>query len=606
MISETTSPVAAMTGGRQRSFVHRLNFRFSPGGRYAACLAADDRAPAMCPELWDLTGPEPRPRAVRTRDGETAASVPLPTDDGDLLLCRSGTYGSRLTFAASRAEGGRPVEETELIAVRRGGLRLLPGTARTPTLVLEMDGDGGTVVWRLPGGTAPPEQITRVPHPIGGAIWLDERGHTLALSSAEPGADTVVLDLTRGTITSLGLPAGEHLLLAAPPSGVLLTAASSTGGYRLGVRRLGDPAPTAFPDRLNTVEGSVAPLALDPTGRLLALSVTRRARSHLLIHDLTADAPGEIELPPGALHPTAHWSDAGLHLVHSAADRPTGVITIPDPSRPRVLAATGEHWSGWASPRAREYPAPAGSTEAVVYGDPAEAQRLVVALHGGPEAAWQLSFDPLFQRLATEEIAVVAPNQRGSTGYGAAHREGIQGVWGGPDLADILHLGRHLAAGRGPDRPRPMLYGASYGGYLALLAAAAEPDLWERAVAVAPFLSGRLLYEDGPASVRNLIDRLGGCEEIHDDDLGPRDLLRLAGRIRLPLLIVHGEHDPIIPVGHSRRLRERLRRTRRPGAAPVTYLEVPGAGHDPLSDIGGHAIRGRVLGFLCGGQDRTG
>ncbi|WP_343967040.1 hypothetical protein, partial [Streptosporangium amethystogenes] len=190
MTSETVSPAAAAADGRQRSFVHRLNFRFSPGGRYAACLAADDRDPAMYPELWDLTGPEPRPRAVRTRDGETAASVPLPTDDGGLLLCRSGAYGSRLTFAESRAEGGRPVEETELIAVRRGGLRLLPGTARTSTLVLEMDGEGGTAVWRLPGGAVPPEQITRVPHPIGGAVWLDERGHTLALAAADPGAGT--------------------------------------------------------------------------------------------------------------------------------------------------------------------------------------------------------------------------------------------------------------------------------------------------------------------------------------------------------------------------------------------------------------------------------
>ncbi|MGJ6962813.1 alpha/beta hydrolase family protein [Streptosporangium sp. G11] len=604
MVSETMSPAAAVTGVRRRPFVHRLNFRFSSGGGYAACLASDDRAPAMYPELWDLTGPEPRPRAVRTRDGETAASVPLPTDDGGLLLCRSGAYGSRLTFAASGAEGGRPVEEVELMAVRRGGLRLLPGTARTPALVLEMDGDGRTTVWRLPGGAAPPEQVTRVPHPIGGAVWLDEHGHALALTSGEPEAGTLVLDPARGAITSLGLPDGEHLLLAAPRGRVLLTAAPGDGGYRLGVRRLGDPAPTALPDRLNAVEGSVVPLALDPTGRFLALSVTRRTRSHLLVHDLTADAPAEIELPPGALHPTAHWSDAGLRLVHSAGDRPTGVITIADPSRPRVLAPTGEDWSGWASPRAREYPGPAGGTEAVVYGDPAGAPRLVVALHGGPEAAWRLGFDPLFQRLAAEEIAVVAPNQRGSTGYGAAHRAGIQGAWGGCDLADILHLGRHLAAGRGPDRP--MLYGASYGAYLALLAAAAEPGLWERAVVVAPFLSGRLLHEDGPASVRNLIDRLGGREEIHDDDLGPRDLLRLAGRIRLPLLIVHGEHDPIIPVGHSRRLHERLRRTRHPDAAPVTYLEVPGAGHDPLSDVGGHAVRERVLAFLRAGPERAG
>ncbi|MCK2213719.1 prolyl oligopeptidase family serine peptidase [Actinomadura sp. ATCC 31491] len=572
-----------------RATAHRLNFRFSPGGRYAACLVAGGSA--MRPEVWDLTGAGPRPRAVRTGDGESATSVPLPTDEGDLFLCRSGPYGSRLTFAA--CQGRDTAEETELMAVRRGGLGLVPGTAGTPALVLELDGDGGTTVWRLPGGATPPERIAEVPHPIGATAWLDERGDRLALGAG-------VLDLALGTVTPLGLPEGEHLLMAAPRAGVLLTAVPHGSGYRLGVRTPGEPGPARLPERLNAVEGSVTPLALDPGGRFLALSLTRRARSHLLLHDLAADTSSEIELPPGILYPAACWPGDGLRLVHSAGDRPAGVVMIPDPSRPRVLAATGAPWSGWAAPRTRDYPAQDGVTEAVVYGDPAAAPGLVVALHGGPEAAWRLGFDPLFQRLAAEGIAVVAPNQRGSTGYGAAHREAVRGAWGGPDLADLLRLGRHLAAERAPGLPRPMLYGVSYGAYLALLAAAAEPDLWGRAVAVAPFLSGPLLYEDGSEQVRDLIDRLGGREDVHDD-LGPRDLLRLAHRIRLPLLIVHGEHDPVIPVGHSRRLRERLRATGHPGAA---YLEVPDAGHDPLSDLGGHAARERVLGFLDQGAAR--
>ncbi|MBB2910867.1 pimeloyl-ACP methyl ester carboxylesterase [Streptosporangium becharense] len=597
MISATGNRAGTAVGARERPFVRRLNFRFSPAGRYAACLAVDGRDSSMNPELWDLTGLAPRLRTVRTRDGETTANVPLSTDEGDLLLCRSGAYGSRLTFA-SRPDSGKAVEEVELISVRRGGLRLFSGTARIPALVLETDGDANTVVWRLSGRAAPPERIIRLPYPVGGGVWLDESGDRLALVSTEPGTGTMVLDLPHGDMTALGLPGGEHLLLAAPHGGVLLTAARQGGVHRLGVRRPGDRGPTVFPDRLNETEGIVVPLALDPTGRFLALSVTRRARSHLLVHDLVADEASEIALPPGELYPTAHWSGGGLRLIHSTPDRPTGVITVLEPSRPRLLVPRDGRRFRWTAARTRQYPAPVGTTEAVVYGDPVGSRHLVVALHGGPEAAWRLGFDPLFQRLASEDIAVVAPNQRGSTGYGATHRDAVHGAWGGPDLADVLHLGRSLVAERGPDRPRPMLYGASYGAYLALLAAAAEPDLWDRAAVVAPFLSGTLLYEDGPGPVRNLIDRLGGREEIRNDDLGPRDLLRLAGRIRLPLLIVHGERDPIIPVSHSRRLHDRLLQTRHVHGTPTTYLEVSGAGHDPLSDGGGHAVALRVLGFF--------
>ena len=148
---------------------------------------------------------------------------------------------------------------------------------------------------------------------------------------------------------------------------------------------------------------------------------------------------------------------------------------------------------------ARRFDGPHGPIEAVVYGDSAHAARVVLALHGGPEAAWQLTYEPLFQRLVAEGIAVVAPNQRGSTGYGAAHRDAIRGAWGGPDLADILHLGRVLIAERGPGTSRPILYGGSYGAYLSLLASAAAPDLWARTAVVAPFLSGRAVIrgQDG-------------------------------------------------------------------------------------------------------------
>nr|BFE80626.1 hypothetical protein GCM10020093_032270 [Planobispora longispora] len=139
---------------------------------------------------------------------------------------------------------------------------------------------------------------------------------------------------------------------------------------------------------------------------------------------------------------------------------------------------------GGAAP-VRAYDGPAGDIEAVVYGDPDTARRVVLALHGGPESSWRLGFDPLFRRLAAAGIAVVAPNQRGSTGYGAAHRDAVRGAWGGPDLDDVLHLGRALSAARGPSLERPMLYGPSYGAYLALLAAAARPGLWARAAVVA-------------------------------------------------------------------------------------------------------------------------
>ncbi|WP_250562724.1 alpha/beta hydrolase family protein [Sphaerisporangium fuscum] len=582
----------------------RISFRFSGDGRHATCLAAHGRD-GLVPELWDLTGPAPRPRLIPTRGGETSWTLPLPTGDGDVLLCRHGKGSARLLLAVPGPDGAA-AEEYELLAPRSKGLRLVAGVAPgTAALLFESGEDGRTTVWRVPGRAEPPEPVAELAGATGGGVWLDEEGRHLALARPEPGAGgAIVLDLATGLTAPLRGPAdGEHLLMAAPRTGVLLTAARCDGAFRLGVRHRDDPAPTVFPERLNHVEGTVAPLALDPTGRHLALSVARRCRSHLLLHDLVADTAVEAGLPAGTVQQTARWTSGGLHLLHSTPDRPLGVVTLPDPLRHPAVAAAEEHPGRWAPARTIAYQGPAGPIEAVVYGDPVASEQVVLALHGGPEAAWHFGFEPLFQRMAAAGMAVVAPNQRGSTGYGAAHRDAIHGAWGGPDLEDIVHLGRTLAGARGPGGRRPMLYGISYGAYLALLAAAAEPDLWDRAAVIAPFLSGPELYRDGPPSVRALLDRLGGRAEL-DDALGPRDLARLAGRMRPPIMIVHGLQDSVIPVAHSRRLYGRLLAAGHP--VPPVYLEIPEADHDPLASAAGHLVTGRLIDFLGDGAARTG
>ena len=89
---------------------------------------------------------------------------------------------------------------------------------------------------------------------------------------------------------------------------------------------------------------------------------------------------------------------------------------------------------------------PAGPIEAIVYGGPdwRACERLVVALHGGPLSSWAFGYEPLFHRLSAAGVAVLAPNYRGSTGYGEEHLRAVIGDWGGPDLDDVLHLARSL------------------------------------------------------------------------------------------------------------------------------------------------------------------
>ncbi|MFJ3215025.1 alpha/beta hydrolase family protein [Kitasatospora sp. NPDC086801] len=259
----------------------------------------------------------------------------------------------------------------------------------------------------------------------------------------------------------------------------------------------------------------------------------------------------------------------------------------------------------WQPAQSLELAGPAGPLEAVVYGGDAwlSSPHLVLALHGGPADAWRLEFDPALQRMAAEGLAVIAPNQRGSTGYGVAHAMAIRGAWGGPDLDDVLYLldgiaGQRAALGLEP----PALFGVSYGAFLALLAAAHAPaEQVSRCAVVAPFLSGARLLAEAAAPVRALTTRLAG-DELIVDARGPRDVLQLAHRLSAPLLVVHGNRDEVVPVSQSRSLRHELLRIGRVEGADFRYVEAAGSGHEVLAEEGAAVLHELLAAFLRTGR----
>ena len=307
------------------------------------------------------------------------------------------------------------------------------------------------------------------------------------------------------------------------------------------------------------------PLAVAPGGGAVALQVRRGARPHLLRHRVADDRLTELDVPVGIIGDVGAWSATGLRFPYSS------------PVCPGAIATVGKEWSltgvtGGVPAHLEWFACRMGDVEAVVYGDWRTADKVVLALHGGPDAAWDMGWQPALARLAATGCAVVAPNQRGSTGYGAAHADAISDDWGVPDRIDVCRIGRALHRGRRAGARAPILYGESYGAYLALLAAGHRPDLWSGCVAVAPFLSGARLHAEASPAVRAEVERLGGR--------GGADVLAVARRIDGPLLVVHGDRDPTVPVTQSRALRHHLRR---PGRTRLEYVEVAGAGHDPLA-----------------------
>jgi pimeloyl-ACP methyl ester carboxylesterase len=580
-----------MTGLRASTApASRRNFAISPGGSFGVCLRETAAGTAL--ERWSLRElirvvvPWP---AGGLESGHTQAIV---SDTGAVFVTRPISDHCEVTHL-DPSLGLSHV----LGRFRRVGLRLVasPGPDHAVAFGFGHD-DGWTRVRRI-NGDAPvvSEPVVAVPGLLRGGCWLDPEGTLLAVNQTVEGRTVpAVIDLAQGSWRDLPLPSAQ-VLLASPASGKLLIAVARGSALQFA---LAEPRGMIRDcPGLNTLAGAPRPLGFDPEGRRLAVAVNRGARTHLFEYNVAADTAHEMPIPPGIVRSPSAWHAERLHVTFSAPRHPAGFASL----RGEPLAWEHSDPLPTSAPAHSEWlRGPEGPIEVVVYGgrDWRYSSQVVIALHGGPEAAWQLGYEPLFQRLAAAGVAVLAPNQRGSTGYGPAHRLAIRNAWGGPDLADIVQLGRQLATQReAVGLGAPMLYGTSYGGFLALLSAACAPDAWSRCVAVSAFLSGPELYADADTPLRNFIDRLGGHTTINDH-LGPRDVRRLCSRIRTPLLLVHGERDPLIPVSHSRRLRSALVARGRRLGVDFDYLEVPGAGHDPLEGPAGHRIGERLVQFL--------
>ncbi|SBT38823.1 Alpha/beta hydrolase family protein [Micromonospora auratinigra] len=567
----------------------RTNIALSCDGRHAACLVNDGQRLAV--ESWSFHGTRAVTRR-RTRKVESVSARPLPLQDGRTGVLRR-VHGTRHELEIHDLDGTSGttigVDGTAVDAI------LSSHPATSVWLTVEQT-SGETILYRVDATTSRAEAVAGLPGRIGITGWLDEEDRDLVCNVLTGGGwRMATVALTSGSVRLLPAPLGTLVLTNRQRR--MLVAAAHPAGPLLGWAAPDDDG-VHLPTGLNGVPGRVLPLATDPSGRLLALRVAQGVRSRLAIHDTVHDRTTLLPTPDGVLGRAAVWRDDTIRLAMSTPAQPTTIasVSLPppigwslpaDPAPSRQLDVRTETFAG-----------PAGAIEAIVYGgDWRDSRRVVVALHGGPEAAWTLEYEPTLRRLADAGLTVVAPNQRGSDGYGPGHRDAIVGAWGGPDLADIRWLRQVLTAGRPGVAAPPLLFGASYGAFLALLCAAADPQGWARCVAVAPFISGPRLHADGSPRVRRLVARLGGLTELQDD-LGPRDLLRLGGRIRVPVQLVHGARDHVVPVGHSRLLATALWPGARPADREFEYIEVPDGGHYPLGDIGSGQLLERVLAFL--------
>ena len=208
---------------------------------------------------------------------------------------------------------------------------------------------------------------------------------------------------------------------------------------------------------------------------------------------------------------------------------------------------------------------------------------LIVLPHGGPEGWDQIGFDWWAQAMASKGYAVLQPNFRGSDGYGPDFVRAGYGQWGRKMQTDLSDGVRYLTSQGVIDPKRVCIVGASYGGYAALAGAAIDHGVYRCAVAVAGPADLHRLLED--AKDRSIIwtnnlalrywDRFMDVSGPADPALDAISPALQADKVDIPVLLIHGRDDTVVPFAQSRIMADALKRA----GKPVTVVTLDHEDH---------------------------
>ena len=356
----------------------------------------------------------------------------------------------------------------------------------------------------------------------------------------------------------------------------------SGGSDRAAIRNLPDEAEFGRPA---WVFGTATWACAGPSQ--LIVSFTQRGRWYLA----TVDVASGILSPfaPG-LQPD-EWiaADASSAIVVAGSD------TVPD-RVVRIDIATGDVVSirsaskqpvdaGYVSvPQAIAFPTADGRTAHAFYYAPqnkdfnapaTEAPPLIAITHGGPTAAAGATLDLQIQYWTSRGFALVDVNYGGSSGYGRAYRERLNGNWGIVDVADVTSAARFLCqTGRG-DAGRLIIRGGSAGGYTTLAALTFHAGVFKAGASYYGISDLEVLELDTHKFEARYSHSLVGPYPEARDTYRARSPIHAIDRLACPLILFQGLEDKVVPPNQSQMMADAVRAKR----LPVAYLAFEGEQH---------------------------
>ena len=424
-------------------------------------------------------------------------------------------------------------------------------------------------------------------------IWSKDAKYIVYTQEQAKGTDSniVVAEVATGKSTLLTPHQGELLFRAnsfSPEGTKLLITSNSASGYEnVGLLEISSNRITWLTKEKLEISGG----SFSPDGKSITWTANVDGNTDVYIHNLDTGKTSSLPLPKGVNElggGESAFSPDGSRLLcyHNGPNAPNDVwIHMLATGKSQQITHSlvgGVQAQDMVEPYLVHYPSRDGkwTISAFVY-MPYNLPRqpispAIVYVHGGPAAQTVNLFNRFVQYMANQGYIVIAPNYRGSTGYGKEFQQANLFDMGGGDLQDVLAAADWIKQTGYVDPKKLILMGGSYGGYLTMMGVTKAPEIWAAGVPIVPFVNWFTeIQNEDPVLQQSDIATMGDPEK--DKDLfHDRSPIFFVDQIKAPLFLLAGGNDPRCPKEETLQVVEAVKK--RGGVAEYKIYENEGHG----------------------------
>jgi dipeptidyl aminopeptidase/acylaminoacyl peptidase len=399
--------------------------------------------------------------------------------------------------------------------------------------------------------------------------------------------DLFIIDVATGRLNRL-TPHKEATQYHSPAwsgDGKAVYCASTANGLNLtGLARI--DASNGELTYVETPEHEVESVHVSPKGRWIAWLTNVGGKSELNYSDIARKNRVSQTRPPSVISGIVFTQDdSRLALVIEGPRQNPDVFLLPrfpDTGPERQITKSsraGIPFSQFVMPELIHYETFDKRKIPAWFYPPAEkSDRLppvIVYPHGGPESQTRPNFNAIFQYFIQAGYAILAPNVRGSTGYGTAYMNLDNTTKRMDSVKELAHAAYWLRDQKKGDPKRLAVFGGSYGGFMVLAQVTHYPDLWAAGIDVVGIANWITFLEKTGSYRRAHREAEYGNLREHREFLEKISPINHVDKIKCPMMVIHGANDPRVPIAEAEQIVAALKKRN----IPVEYLRYEDEGH---------------------------